>query len=69
MVLGREPPLLVGQLRVLDRSDKSPVVPTGQCWNLDIPSRIDLSDAPGTQIVVKRWPLLHRTIVSPPMPE
>jgi len=29
MVLGREPPIVVGQLRVLDRRDKRPVMPNG----------------------------------------
>jgi RNA polymerase sigma factor (sigma-70 family) len=35
--------------------------PTGHHWMRQRPSLIDLTDAPGIQIVVKRWPWRHRT--------
>ena len=39
--------------------------PTGQRWNRHHPSRTDLSEAPGIQIVVKRWPARQRTTTVP----
>jgi transposase len=42
-------------------------LPTGHRWSLHQANRTDFSDAPGTQIVVKRWPLRQRTIRLPPI--
>ena len=38
-------------------------LPTGHRWSLHRPSRSDVTEAPGTHNVVKRWPLRHRTTV------
>ncbi|HEV2427594.1 MAG TPA: hypothetical protein VGS61_05190, partial [Acidimicrobiales bacterium] len=42
--------------------------PTGHHCARFQPRRTALSEAPGTQMVVKRWPLRHRTYVRPPKP-
>jgi hypothetical protein len=41
-------------------------LPTGQRWYRVEPSRIEVNDPKGDQIVVKTWPLLHRTMIFPP---
>jgi hypothetical protein len=40
--------------------------PTGHRWNLHQPNRNDFSEAPGSQIVVKRCPSRQRTTRFPP---
>jgi hypothetical protein len=42
--------------------------PTGQRWRRHQPKRMDLTDTPGIQIVVNRWPRRQRTVVSVPKP-
>jgi hypothetical protein len=41
--------------------------PTGQRWTLHQPSRSPFTDTPGIHSVVKRWPLLQRTTMLPPI--